>query len=64
LSTFALGLPATWALMLRNLRYDSESFWEDNGLYASKEWFKQFKEGWMLVESDERSGRPPQAETK
>jgi hypothetical protein len=34
------------------------------GCMQVKEWFKQFKEGWILVKRDERSGRPQQAGTK
>ena len=29
-----------------------------------KEWCRRFKEGWMSVESDERSGRPPTSRHK
>ena len=48
-------LPETWALMLRNLQYDLEGF-RDWGNEPSrmqvKEWFRQFKAGWVSVESD------------
>jgi len=37
---------------------------ETMGCMQVREWFKQFKEGWTLIKSDERSGRPPQAGTK
>jgi len=36
---------------------------ETMGCMPVEKWFKPFKERWMLIKSDERSGRPPQAGT-
>jgi len=54
-------LPETWTLMIRNL-YDMIQKAYGNkamGLMQFKEWFKQFKAGWMSAESDERSSSLP-----
>jgi len=52
-------LPETSALLLRNLRYDSEVLWEKAmGCTQVKEWFMQFKEEHTPAEDGERSGRP------